>query len=273
MKKWTFINLIALVLGIVCLGIGAVIGGSDWYYKRWTNPVSYDKGIDSREYNIKNIEIDIAFADIDICEGDEFRIVAENVPEEYKIDFNVNGSTLKISSAVVKASWFKTHFSFGNFRNTGTYKLYIPYDMYEDLNFTCAFSNVEMYDENFRGNFKNAEFDLSFSNVTCNNMNITNSLKINSSFGSPLFNLSKDSPIKKLNIINSFGDVKINNAVITDEVRIDSSFGSLKLNLEGEYRYNKDNAFGRVSYSGFTSRDGTPIKIDNAFGDVSITVN
>lgn len=264
MKALTKAGLIILGAGVVLAAIGWSLSGK---YSNTGKTTSYTETADAYEKDIKNIDIDSSFGNINIVKGDSIKFVADDVLSKYSMHLAHNGNTLSIDSdKKIKNKPFGENFDFG-FNNTqsGNYTLYLPDKLYDEISVSTSFSDLSISNIKCR----NASFDISFSEAAISNLNVSSNLKLNSSFADTNVDMG-GSKLETLSLDSSFGDFKINNAEVTNSVDISSSFGDVNLKLKGDKYSVKKNycSFGDTNFNSDFS-GGTPISIDSSFGDIS----
>ncbi len=262
MKLITKIGLGAVVAGVVLSAAGGIIclaSPNNPLKEYLGEPVSYEKAI---EGDITELSLEAAFLNIEIRQGDECRIVAENVPERLDLRVSESEGRLKIEN--------KEDFELDNVRiggvndtSTGTITIYIPDEMLKKIDIEAAFCSMEI------SSLKAEKLDMecSFGEYDIND-SVFEKMDIESSFSD---SSAEDTECEKLCYASSFGSFEAENLKITDSGEFDNSFGDMNVQLSGDnYTFSRVNTIGSVDT--FTCpEEEVKLNVDVAFGNASFT--
>lgn len=128
-KVTVLVGSILILIGIIVFIVAIIFGG------RFNYTFSGENTNISESYDdIKELVIDYRAGELNIVEGDEFKIVAENVSKKYFVS-KVENSIWTVSDKYDKTFWFFSGIDFHNKDRNVT--IYIPKDYQLDL---CKFT-------------------------------------------------------------------------------------------------------------------------------------
>lgn len=221
------IGLFSFVTGNVGLGMG------NSNVEKFNRSYLYD--------NVRSLDIDISAGSLEILNGEDFQIEANDITKDYNIDISRNG-TLRIreKNRGLRFLWFDLNF---NNRITTEIKVYIPEDY--KLNTTTIDAGAgdiyiqELNTEKFRINAGAGKID--GYNIITNNVSI-------------------DGGVGNINMEN----------VIFNDMDLDSGVG--KVFLEGVFKGDNeiDCGVGDLDMEIIGDVDDYAIKIDNGLGQVRL---
>lgn len=258
MKLITKIGIFAVAAGAVLSAAGGIIciaSPDEIALGDLGERTSYEEVI---EGDISELKIEASFLNIEIRQGDEFRIVAENVPEKLAPSAARSGGVLKIANE----NEFKfKNVKFGgiNIDSVGTYTVYIPADTLEKADIEATFcsmaiSSLQAEELNIECSF--GEYNI--SGAACSKIDA------DCSFSDTSLN---ETECEKLSYASSFGSFEAESLKITGSADFDNSFGSLEVQLIGDnYDFSSVNTIGSIDT--FTcSEEEVKLSVDVAFGD------
>lgn len=266
MKTFMKVNAVALVVGIVLVIVGCVTMRFKWRSYS-VETTSYEEKISAEEWkNASNLEIDAGFANLRVKKGNEFKLVADEVPERLAAHLTADGDTIILKSDEIKGTDLLKSSGI-NIHSAGTYTLYIPDSKYiENLSVDFCFGELTITDIYTN----NADIAISYSDSELA-LAALESLNIDASFGdTDIDMLLKE--CRSLTVTSSFGDCDIKNARITESASFYNSFGDFDIQLIGDdYDIDSDNAFGDSDVSGSNPDGKVKIYVTNSFGDTDIS--
>lgn len=262
MKLITKIGIGAIVAGAVLSAAGGIIclaSPNDELSELFGEPVSYEEPFSG---DISELALEAAFLDIEIRTGDEFKIVAENVPERLVLSAEESDGKLKIG----QEEEFKTsNVKIGKIddASTGKYIIYIPEDTLKKIDIEAAFCSVEISSLQA----EKLDMECSFGEYNIND-SVFEKMDIECSFSDSSV---EDAECGKLSYASSFGSFEAENLKITDSGAFDNSFGEMDVQLAGDnYDFTSVNTIGSVDT--FTCpEEEVKLSVDVAFGDASFT--
>lgn len=246
MKLITKIGIGAIVCGTVFSAVGITVCALN--YNKFNEiylgePVSFTKEFDE---NISELELEVCFMNINIKQGDELKIIADNVPEKFLPDIDISDKKLKITDKDLKARLKNKDYQLGNVTEefVGTYTIYIPDKALKKADINSSFSSLEISELN------------------------ADKLDIDCSFGEYIL---KDSKCSSADFTNSFGSFETSDLKIKESAKIENSFGNMDINLSGNnYEFDTVTSFGNTQGFNCKSED-VKIKVSNSFGDINFT--
>lgn len=270
MKTFYKVNAIIAAVGVVMLIVGGVLFSFNWKSYSMTT-ISYEETLESREWkDADTLKIDAGFASLNIVSGNNFKLVADEVPERFQAHLTEKNGVVTLKSD--NMTYTMKDLAKGSKNNlnvrwdsAGTYTLYVP-DYFENVIVDFAFGEL-FIDGMSTGN---ALIDSSFSSVKIKNFGVSEKLNIDVSFGDSDIDLLPVA-FEKLTIDSSFGDFDIKNVCVTGSAYIDNSFGDLDVRLLGDdYKINNITSFGSSTVDGSHSDGNVKISVDNSFGDTCV---
>lgn len=248
----------SLIIGIFTGIISLIFGISGIFY--FTDDDSEPLEVKTFEYQANNLEIDLAWTDLEIISGNEFKIETNN---KY-ISCKERGDRIIIKE---KKSFIK---------NKGKYDLKITVP--EGFNFSKveieAGAGVIDIDSLYT---RDLDLDLGAGNVSIDYLNVSNQTSIDGGAGKVHI---KDGVISRLDFDIGAGNAIISGDLVNDS-DIDCGVGKLELDLlqsEDNYTFNLDKGIGRVTLNNREIKDGAiigngknRIEIDGGVGEIEIT--
>ncbi|WP_010096125.1 DUF4097 family beta strand repeat-containing protein [Ornithinibacillus scapharcae] len=261
----------------------------------------------------KNLDVDLADADIEIIPSNEFRLEIERL-DGIEISHKVENEVLKISDEKSANTWFGFSMNLSGFTDKTNIKIYVPVDAeLEDAKISSKFGDIHIdgisvdqwviqatdgdvaiYDINSNGlTIENRFGDVTASDVKTHDFMIemtdgSNEFKsidavntnIKIEFGDTYFENFTSQGAK---IESTDGDIEIN-GVLFGETMIESKFGSVYLDLankESELSYTIKSSFGDVYVNdkelgvkaSHSAKTDNKMEISTSDGDVEVTFN
>lgn len=258
MKLITKIGVISIVFGAVLTAAGGIVcmaTPEKEFVAFYGDPISYEKKIDG---DFTELEVEAAFMNIEIRQGDEFMVVADNVPEKLDLDVTKSGSKLKIKRTE-EFRFFDFKFGGINGDSVGTYTIYVPENTLKKLDIDIAFSSMEISSVNA----EKLDIDCAFGEYNING-SVYGKIDMDSSYSdTSLNNVECD----KIDCSDSFGNLSADALMIRESGDFSVSFGDIDVRLSGDnYRFSCENAFG--SAKTFNCPEETvDIEVNVDFGD------
>lgn len=262
MKLFTKIGIAALTGGIVLSSAGGIIYAlnPNEFGFDLGDPISYTKTFNN---DIDKIDLEIAFANVEIVAGDAFKLVAENVPEN--LDWEITESEDKL--LIETQNNIKEFSTNGKFNISGDiagkYTLYVPEKDFEKIIVEVAFSKVDISSLNaetmdIEGTF--GEYNL--TGIECEK------LIVETAFSDASIN---NTVCEKTDITCGFGNLDSENLKITDSGDFENAFSSMNVKLDGNnYDFSKVESIGSTQTFNCPKED-VKIDISTSFGDTSFT--
>lgn len=259
---WVLV-IVVFFLGACLTGAGVALGGQlhDGFGLHYTSGISpYRSSNETKLHQLESfssIDMDIAFGDIEILEGDSYQLEVKNIPEEnYTIE--VVDETLHITSRMKE---HKNYSLLSGFQNLN-YKLTLRIPMKGEYEGFLLHSSMG---------------DISLSNV------ITKDLQITQDMGDVHV---QDVEVRgDSTIINRMGDIKFYGSSL-GKLSVNNEMGDIKMVLqrsEEEYSYDLSTSMGDVKINGETMSDGLGgyvsggvpkapyhIEADGSMGDIKL---
>ena len=204
-------------------GIGEEIGEAFGNGSFSINPTIKLGDSVEQEYDVefKNIDIDLAVADVEIKEADSYRVVVE-YPEEYMPEVKVEGDTLIIKHT---NEAYKIQINGWNHIACDV-TIYVPEGSeLGDVNMNVNLGNIEIKDKLILGD---VEIEANLGNVEIENIKAAD-ITVQADLGNVEI---KKSVIGALNITAALGDVKVKNTEFTDGI-IQDDLGAIE--VEGSF--------------------------------------
>lgn len=259
---WVLV-IVVFFLGACLAGAGVALGGQlhdgfGLHYTSDKNP--YRSSNETKLHQLESfssLDMDIAFGDIEIIEGDSFELEIKNIPEEsYTIE--MKDGTLHITSRMKE---HKGYSLFSGFQNLN-YKLTLRIPV--------------------EGEYESFLLHASMGDISLNNI-ITKNLQITQDMGDVHV---EDVEVRgDSTIINRMGDIKFYGSSLGG-LRVNNEMGDIKLVLQGseeEYSYDLSTSMGDVKINGETMSDGLGghvsggvqkapyhIEADGSMGDIKL---
>lgn len=262
MKLATKIGIAAIVAGAVLSAAGGIIclaSPNDDLSELFGEPVSYEETFSG---DISELALEASFLDIEIRTGDEFKIVAENVPERLVLSTKESEGKLKIEQ---DEKFESNNIKIGKIdeTSTGSYIVYIPEDSLKKIDIEAAFCSMELTELQA----EKLDIECSFGEYNIND-SVFEKADIQSSFSDLS---SAGIECGKLYYANAFGSIRAEALKITGSGDFDNSFGDMDIQLVGDnYDFTSVNTIGSVDT--FTCpEEEVKLSVDVAFGDASFT--
>lgn len=256
MKVFTKVGIAVLTSGIFLSSVGGIIYAIKPPTIEFGNQISYTKNFDD---NIDEIDIEIAFSNIEIIAGDEFKLVAENVPENFDVEITESDDKLCIETKQdIEMISIDGNFNIYNDID-GKYILYIPEKEMDKLIIETAFSNLNISSvKTDTLDIESAFGEYTLTDIECDK------LIVETAFSDSTIN---NTVCEKADISNGFGNIDSENLKITDSGDFENAFGSINIKLDGD-NYNFDTVDSIGSTQTFNSPEkDVNIDISTSFGD------
>lgn len=258
MKTAAKVGITMIISGVVLSMAGGMICLATPRNERYIfcgDPVSYDKKIDG---DFTELQLEAAFLNIEIRQGDEFRVVAEDIPENLDLEVKKSGSRLEIvNSNDLK---FMSSFKIGGIKaeSVGTLTIYIPDNTLKRFDVEADFCSVDASE------FETDDFciECSFGEYNIRDAKF-DKIDIESSF-SDIF--LENIRCKSINFFGDFGDLDADSLRITEDGKFNVSFGDINAQLLGDnYSFDSIANMGNVNTFKCDKAD-VNIKVDAEFG-------
>ncbi|MGB4659091.1 MAG: DUF4097 family beta strand repeat-containing protein [Mobilitalea sp.] len=279
-KVWLGISLCTIIFGMGLLVI-AVASGAEWKdAATYPNDALYS--YDETYTDVKSINMQIEYGEINLVEGDEFSVTADNMLDDDFESYVKDGTWIIRENDANDFHIFGFDFSAkqmfrwnGNF--TPHYTITIPRDFVAEK-IVVAIGAGDMVVESINAN--QGDFTLGAGRITIGELVITEKSEYNVGAGEMIF---ENVTANNVSVECGVGEVDIE-GVITGENYIHSGVGSVKLELQGnedDYTYEVnagigsvsigENSYNNVSNEIINNGNGANyLKLDCGIGDINI---
>lgn len=257
-QKGIKIFAISLAVFIICIIVSSIM--SAFHLMFWVTGGINDNG--HREvstYNfddIKYLDIDLGGVNLEIREGNEFKIETDNS----NIDVRSKNNSVKIE----ERSWFfwRTH--------TGTVTVYIPKNSLDETSIDVGAGKVSidgLYTDSF-------DLDHGAGYVSIENSNFS---RVDIDGGAGKIDI-KNSTLRNLNFDTGVGSTNVSNSKLLGKSEISVGVGSVKLDLNDsieDYTIETDKGLGSIKING-TETNGkmgsgpNHLDVDGGVGSITI---
>lgn len=238
------IKYVAIILGVYL--VISIFTGLFTVVSNITNFTDiFDKKEDNSEYviynlnnDLNNLNIDIAYSDLKILLGDNYKLETNN--KYLKVTEEDNTIYIKDNRKLLK-------------RKNYDITIYLPIEKYFDnLNIDSGAGKFEI--EKLKAN--NLNLNLGAGKVNIKSLLVNNNTKIDTGAGSLIIETSK---LNNLDLNMGVGEVNIS-SYLSGKNKIDAGVGSLTLNLLDRidnYTFNINKGIGKISYNDEKISNGT----------------
>jgi len=279
-KVWLGISLCTIIFGMGLLVI-AVASGAEWKdVASYTNDALYS--YDETYTDVKSIDMKIEYGEINLVEGDEFSIKADNMLDDDFESYVKDGTWMIRENDANDFHIFGFDFSAQQlFRWNGDftphYTITIP-RIFVAENVIIAIGAGDMEVESI--NASQGTFTLGAGRITIGELVITEESEYNVGAGQMIL---ENITANNISVECGVGDVAIE-GIINGDNYIHSGVGSVKLDLQGneeDYTYDVNAGIGSVSigetsYNNVTnkiinsSNNANYLNLDSGIGDIDI---
>lgn len=279
-KVWLAISLCTIIFGMGLLVI-AVASGAEWKdVAAYPNDALYS--YDETFTDVKSIDMKIEYGEINLVEGDEFSVKADNMLDDDFEAYVKDGSWIIRENDTNDFHIFGFDFSAKQmFRWNGDftphYTITIPRDFVAE-NVIIEIGAGDMLVESVNAN--QGIFTLGAGRITINELNITEKSEYNVGAGEMIL---ENITANNVSVECGVGEVDIE-GIISGENYIHSGVGSVNLNLQGnedDYTYDVNAGIGSVrigdnSYNNVSNKiinsgnDANYLNLDSGIGDIDI---
>lgn len=271
-KKVTIFMIVLLIISIILLtGIltNFLLNKGKGFFINIGSSVSNNKVIDRvYEQNIQNINIDSTSSNIEIKNGEQFRVVIYGDINRVKTD--MTGDTLTIVSHEKECNFICFN------KKVFKVELYIPkeydknitiHNKYGDI-FVDGFSYLDLDVKINYGDINILELDKVNIDSDYGDIEIgkANDIIIDSNYG----DVKIGTVLGHLNIKEDCGDIKINSLNIKEDSIIENNLGDVEIGNTNEIFISAKTNLGDTKINNNYNKSDITLTINNSLGDISI---
>jgi hypothetical protein len=256
-----------LIISGIASGIFAAVGILDHSSSSSTSTIDYDKGFQ----NVKSLNAENGLGKfyIKLSDSDEVRVVAENVPDDFKADMNFSGE-LKISNEFNFWNFFGGR---DGFTDNSKVTVYIPSDFVaENVKISAGAGDVTIE----ALTTEKLDFEAGAGNLTGTNIK-AEKVKLDGGVGEISL---EQVEFSDTDVDSGVGNITLQ-GVLKGKNKIDCGIGEVTLNIEGstdDYNLKVDKGLGSISINGEEYSDlnwdnltaDNSLDIDGGVGDIDI---